>query len=173
MVGIGTKLTLEEFLGLPDPDVYCEFVNGETVPKMSPKYFHSTLQFTLCRLIRVWCKGGRRVLPERGILLKRLSKDWVPLPDQTYISYERLPKLWRRNEACPAIPERVIEIISPAQTMQKFDEKAKDYWGVGVQRVWVRDAEVILIRSFLTDGYSQIYTDNMLIVDELLRVFWV
>jgi len=27
---------------------------------------------------------------------------------------------------------------------------------------------VILIRSFLTDGSSQIYTDNMLIVDELL-----
>ena len=84
-----------------------------------------------------------------------------------------MPKVWRRNEACPAIPERLIEIISPAQTMQEFDEKAKDYWGVGVPRVWVRDAEVILIRSFLTDGYSQIYTDNMLIVDELLQVFWV
>jgi len=35
-----------------------------------------------------------------------------------YISYERLPKIWRRNEACPAIPEWVIEIISPPQTMQ-------------------------------------------------------
>jgi Uma2 family endonuclease len=40
MVGIGTKLTLEEFLALADPDVYCEFVDGEAVPKVSPKYFH-------------------------------------------------------------------------------------------------------------------------------------
>ena len=40
--------------------------------------------------------------------------------------------------------------------------------GIGVPQVWVRDPEVILIRSFLIDGYSQIYTDNMLIVDELL-----
>ena len=32
----------------------------------------------------------------------------------------------------------------------------------------MRDPQVILIRSFLTDSYSQIYTDNMLIVDELL-----
>jgi Uma2 family endonuclease len=79
-----------------------------------------------------------------------------------------LPKNWRRNEACPAMPELLIEIISPAQTMHEFEEKAKDYLGVGVPRVWVRDPEVILIRSFLTDGYSQIYTDNMLIVDELL-----
>jgi hypothetical protein len=40
MVGIGTKLTLEEFLALPDPYVYCEFVDCEAVPKVSPKYFH-------------------------------------------------------------------------------------------------------------------------------------
>jgi len=81
MVGLGTKLTLEEFLALPAPDVYCEFVDGEAVPKVPPKYFHSTLEFTLCRLIRVWCKGCRRVLSEPGILLKRLGKDWAPLPD--------------------------------------------------------------------------------------------
>ena len=46
MVGIGTKLTLAEFLALPDGDVYCEFVDGEAVPKVSPKYFHSSLQFS-------------------------------------------------------------------------------------------------------------------------------
>ncbi len=62
----------------------------------------------------------------------------------------------------------VIEIISPDQTMQEFEEKAKDYLAARVPRVWAIDREVILIRSFLTDGYSQIYTDNMLIVDELL-----
>ena len=60
------------------------------------------------------------------------------------------------------------EIISPNQTMQEFEEKAKDYFAARVTRVWVIDPEVILIRSFLTDGPSQIYTDNMLIVDELL-----
>ena len=61
------------------------------------------------------------MLPEWAILLKRQDKDWVPVPDLTYISYARLPKSWRRNEACPAIPELVIEIISPAQTMQEFE----------------------------------------------------
>ena len=145
MVGIGTKLTLEEFLALPDPNVYCEFVDSEAVPKVSPKYFHQTLQFTLCRLIRVWCKGRRRVLPEWGILLKRRGKDWAHLPDQTYISYERMPKNWRRNEACPAIAEQVIDIISPDQTMEEFEEKGKDYFAAGVPRVWVIDPEVILI----------------------------
>ena len=168
MVGIGTKLTLEEFLALPDGDVYYEFVDGEAIPKVSPKYFHSTLQFALCRLIGVWCKSRGRVLPEWAILLKRLGKDWAPVPDLTYISYERLPKNWRRNEACPAIPELVIEIISPDQSMKEFEEKAKDYLAAGVPRVWVVDPELILIRSFFPDGSSQVYTDNMPIVDELL-----
>jgi len=52
--------------------------------------------------------------------------------------------------------------------MQEFEEKAKDYLAAGVPRVCVIEPEVILMRSFLTDGSSQIYTDNMLIVDELL-----
>lgn len=168
MVSIGTKLTLAEFLALPDSDVYYEFVDGQAVPKVSAKFFHSTLQFALCRLIREWCKGRGRVLPEWAILLKCQGKDWAPVPDLTYISYERLPKNWRRNEACPAIPELVIEIISPDQTMQEFEEKAKDYLAAGVTRVWVIDPEAILIRSFFPDGSSQIYTDNMRIVDELL-----
>lgn len=75
MVGIGTKLTLAEFLALPDGDIYCEFVDGEAVPKVSPKFFDSSLQGALCHLIRVWCKGRGRVLPERAILLKRQDKD--------------------------------------------------------------------------------------------------
>ena len=168
MVGIGTKLTLEDFLALPDGDVYYELVDGLAVPKMSPKFFHSSLQGALCRLIRVWCKGLGRVLPEWAILLKRQGKDWAPVPDLTYISYERLPKSWRRNEACPAIPELVIEIISPDQSMKEFEEKAKDYLAAGIPRVWVVDPEAILIRSFFPDGSSQVYTDHMPIVDELL-----
>ncbi|MEK0189711.1 Uma2 family endonuclease, partial [Microcoleus anatoxicus PTRS2] len=44
MISIGTKLTLEDFLALPDGDVYYEFVDGQAVPKVSPKIFHSSLQ---------------------------------------------------------------------------------------------------------------------------------
>lgn len=168
MVNIAGQLSLEEFLALPDEDVYYELVDGQAIPKVSPKFFHSTLQLALGLLIRAWCKGKRRVLPEWAILLKRQGKDWVPLPDLTYISYERLPVSWKRNEACPAIPELVIEIISPDQTIKQLENKAKDYLAAGVSRVWVVDPEVINIRVFLPDGTSQVYTDNIPIVDTLL-----
>ncbi|RCJ21947.1 hypothetical protein A6770_04780 [Nostoc minutum NIES-26] len=168
MVNIAGQLTLEEFLALPEGDVYYELVDGQAVPKVSPKYFHSTLQLALGLLIRAWCKGKGRVLPEWAILLKRRGKDWVPLPDLTYISYERLPASWKRNEACPAIPELVIEMISPDQTMKQLEDKAKDYLAAGVSRVWVVDSEAINIRVFLPDGSCEVYTDNTPIVDELL-----
>jgi len=167
-VSTGTKLTLEEFLALPEGDVNYEFVDGQAVPKVSPKAFHSALQAAFIILIRAWCKGKGRVYPEWAILLKRQGKDWAPVPDLTYISYERLPASWRRNEACPALPELVIEIISPDQTMKEFEDKAKDYFVAGILRVWVVDPEAMSIRVFLPDGSSQVYTDTTPIVDTLL-----
>lgn len=167
-VSPGTKLTLEEFLALPEGDVNYEFVDGYAVPKVSPKFFHSTLQLALGLLLRTWCRGKGRVVPEWAILLKRQGKDWAPVPDLTYISYERLPKSWKRNEACPVLPELLIEIISPDQTMKEFEDKAKDYFAAGVSRVWVVDPEAISIRVFFSDGSSQVYTDSTPIVDTLL-----
>ncbi|MGB5962007.1 MAG: Uma2 family endonuclease [Coleofasciculaceae cyanobacterium] len=166
MIKTGTQLTLEEFLALPDGDIYYEFIDGQAIPKVSPKYFHSTLQTAFIILIRAWCKGKGRVCSEWAVLLKRQGKDLAPIPDITYISYERLPKSWKKNEACPAIPELVIEIISPDQTIKEFEEKAQDYLLAGVSRVWVVDPEAISIRVFFADA-SQVYTDNTPIVDEL------
>lgn len=168
MVGAGTKLTLQEFLALPEGDVTYEFVNGQAVPKVSPKYFHSSLQQALLFIISAWCKNQGRVRPEWAIILKRNGQDWSPVPDVTYISYERLPVSWKRNEACPVPPELVIEIISPDQTIKEFADKAKNYFDAGVLRVWIIDPETISIRVFYPDGPSQIYTDITPILDTLL-----
>ncbi|MBD1889441.1 Uma2 family endonuclease [Trichocoleus sp. DQ-A3] len=167
MVGTGTKLTLQDFLALPEGDVIYEFIDGQVVPKVSPKYFHSTVQFALMVLIRAWCKGRGRVVQEWAVLLKRNGQDWAPVPDVTYISYERLPASWKRNEACPVAPELAIEIISPDQTIKEFEDKAKDYFDTGVLRVWIVDPEAISIRVFSPDKTSQLYTDSAPIIDSL------
>ena len=168
MVSIKNKLTLQKFLDLPTGDINYEFVNGYAVAKVSPKYFHSTLQSALLLLIHTWCKGKGRVVSEWAIILKRQSEDWVPVPDLTYISYERLPKGWKCNEACPIAPELVIEIISPGQTSKQFADKTTDYFKAGVSRVWVVDPETVSIEVFSTNSTSQVYIDNMPIIDSLL-----
>jgi Uma2 family endonuclease len=165
------KLTLTEFLKLSTQDVNYEFVDDHAVPKVSPKYFHSALQKTLLILLSIWCKGKGRVVPEWAIILRRKGKDWCPVPDLTYISYQRLPKTWQYNEACPVPPELVIEIISPGQTMQEFVDKSQDYFAAGVARVWVIEPEAMSIRVFFSADESQVYTGDMLIVDDLFAGF--
>ncbi len=79
----GIKLTLEEFWALPEGETACELVNGQAIPKVSPKYFHSSLQRAFDRLISAWCKGKGRIRPEWAVTLKRKGVDWVPTPDLT------------------------------------------------------------------------------------------
>lgn len=168
MANTGTKLTLEQFWALPEGETAYELVNGQALPKVLPKYFHSSLQETLLVLIRAWCKGKGRIKPEWAVALRRNGVDWVPTPDLTYISYERLPRSWRRNEACPVPCDLAIEIISPGQTLKEFEEKAEDYFASGVSRVWVVDPEAMSIRAFFPDGKVTLYTDTMPIIDTLL-----
>ena len=170
MVSSGTKLTLQEFLALPEGegDVTYEFVDGHAVPKVSPKAFHSALQAALIVLIRVWCKGKGRIYAEWAVILERQGQAWVPIPDLTYISYECLPASWKLNEACPALPELVIEIISPDQSMKELESKANHYLNARVSRVWVVDPDTYSIRVFSSGRASQLYTDTTPIVDPLL-----
>lgn len=167
MVRTGAKITLQEFLALPEGDVTYEFVDSQAVAKVSPKFFHSSVQRALLSIVGIWCKGRGRFLPEWAIVLKCNGQDWIPVPDVTYISYQRLPASWKRNEACPSLPELVIEIISPDQTLKKLADKAKDYLKAGVSRVWVIDPEALNIWVFSSDKAIQ-YTDIMPIVDVLL-----
>ena len=120
-----TDLTLEDFWALPEGETAYELVDGLAIPKVSPKYFHSSLQRAIDRLISAWCKDRGRIRPEWAVTLKRNGKDWVPTPDVTYVAYNRLPRSWKRNEACPIPCDLAIEIISPGQTMSAFKERLK------------------------------------------------
>ena len=55
MTTAGTKLTVEEFWALFEGETNYELVDGVAVPKVSPKYHHSALQFALLRLFDSWC----------------------------------------------------------------------------------------------------------------------
>ena len=59
------------------------------------------MQKALLVLLEQWCQQLGRVDPEWGVILQRQAKDWVPTPELTYISYERLSPDWMLDEACP------------------------------------------------------------------------
>jgi len=91
----------------------------------------------------------------------------VPVPDLTYVSYQRLSADVMEDEACPVPPELAIEIISPGQTFGQLAEKATDYLEAGVLRVWVVDPQARSITVFYPDAPPRTYTKAVL-TDSLL-----
>ena len=136
MVSSTNKLTIQEFFELPEGERPYELVDGRAIPKVSPKFFHSRLQKTLLIILDSWAKNKGRVEPEWAIRLKRDGSDWIPVPDLSYTSYNRLGTDWILDEACPVAPELVIEIISLAQTFGSLAQKATDYLQAGI---WLTD----------------------------------
>ncbi|MBC8120706.1 MAG: Uma2 family endonuclease [Gemmatimonadaceae bacterium] len=161
--------TLQEFLALPSDDAACELIEGQAIPKMSPKLFHSAVQKALLALVESWSLGRGRVYPEWAVILQRNDRDWVPVPDLIFVSYARLPQDWMLDEACPVRPELVIEIISPGQTFGKMTAKATDYLKAGILRVWIVDTQARSITVFYPDSPPQTYTSERQIAgDEVL-----
>ena len=165
-----TKFSLPEFLDSPEIGDRTELVNGEIIPKESPKYKHSTLQLRLLLALNQWCEssGSGRVRPEWAVVLKRQGQDWVPVPDLTYVSYEKLPIEWEEDEPCPVQAELVIEIISPCLSFGEMTSKATNYLLAGVDRVWVVDNQAQSVTVFGASEFPQTFWANDTISDSLL-----
>ena len=133
-----------------------------------------------------WCVREQcgRVCPEWAVVLKRKGVDWVPVPDLTYVSYERLSADWEEDEPSPVLPELVIEIISPGQSFgeaeswgerfpspklfKKMTSKATDYLLAGVDRVWIVDNQAQSVTVFGGSDFPQTFWINDTISDALL-----
>ncbi|MBW4664034.1 MAG: Uma2 family endonuclease [Chroococcus sp. CMT-3BRIN-NPC107] len=169
MPQLKTQLTLEEFLALPEGDIIYELIDGEAVPKLSPKRFHSKLTLVLAMLFSQWAQNAGEVGIEWAIALKRNGQDWLPIPDLLYISYARLNRDVVIDEACPVPPELAIEIISPDQTFAQMTEKATDYLKAGILRVWVVDAKAKAITIFYPDSPPHTKRGENTLADALLE----
>ncbi|PZV19660.1 MAG: Uma2 family endonuclease [Pseudanabaena sp.] len=161
------KLTLEQFLDLPDNDESYELVEGAAIKKMSPKFFHSRLTASFWSDLSAWANGFGQVAIEWSVVLKRRGENWVPVPDLLYVSYDRLAADWREDAPCPVLPELVIEIVSPDQTFNQLAQKATDYLDAGVDRVWVVYPPMRSLTVFFGDRPPETYRGDRRLTDEL------
>jgi Uma2 family endonuclease len=171
MTLVKSQLTLQEFLDLPpgEGDITYELIDGQAVPKMSPKKFRSKLTLTLLKSLDLWGQESGGVYPNWSVALSRRNQDWVPTPDLLYVSYERLPQSWIEDTVCPVPPELVIEIISPGQAFGQLAGKARDYLDAGVLRVWVVDSQARSITVFYPDAPPKTYMGGETMIDSLFE----
>lgn len=158
-------MTLQDFLASPEVASRCEFIDGEVVPKVAPKRLHSKTQRALLRHLEAWGDTRGEIGVEWAVQLTRQGRDWVSMPDLSFVYAERLPSNLG-DEACPVPVDLAVEIISPEQTFGAMAEKATDYLAAGVARVWIVDPRAKTITVFAPAVLPVTYRDNRGLTDE-------
>lgn len=164
-----TQLNAEQLQARSPEDINNEPIEEQAAPPMLPQRLQSKAIGALFTLLDLWCEERGQVGIKWAVTLKLRGEDWVTTPDLSYISYERLPREWIVNEACPNPPELVIDIISAKQTFGELIDRSTDYLEAGVLRVWFVDIQAKSITVFYSDARPRTYTAAMTLTDSLLE----
>ncbi len=143
------RLTLEEFLALPEREPALEYEAGEIAPKVAPQGQHSALQSELIERINRFARPARRAwaFPELRVTVGEASR----VPDIAVYRWERIPRTGQGEIANQfrEPPDVVIEIVSPDQSVAALVRRCLAFLADGVQvaaLVDPADRSVLLFR---------------------------
>jgi Uma2 family endonuclease len=137
---VGARMTLEEFLALPEEKPHLEYDRGVVTQKVAPQFDHTSLQSELLkRFDRLGIELHHGVArPETRIV----TPDWSPVPDVSSYRKERLkPESRRRFGKIEIPPDIAVEILSPDQTVREQLQKCLRYAEIGVAVSLLVDAD--------------------------------
>ena len=134
------KVSLQEYLALPETTLPHELVEGELRVTAAPSPWHQTVLNRIARALEDFVEarnlGGIFRAPVDVILDPR-----IPLalqPDIIYIRRERKDIVRERIEGAPDL---VVEILSPGTRDYDRTEKSARYAAAGVAKYWLADLE--------------------------------
>ncbi|MEA5468169.1 Uma2 family endonuclease [Spirulina sp. 06S082] len=167
---ISKKLTLEDFLQLPETKPSSEYFGGEIIQKPMPQGEHSTIQLELASAINKIGKTAKLVCswPE----LRCTFGDRSIVPDIAVFEWERIPKKenGRIANKFTIHPDWIIEILSPEQSTTKVINKILFCLQQGTKLAWLIDSEEESVMIFLPDRTLEIKTgDDILPVLDCLK----
>ncbi len=142
------RLSLEEFLKLPEEEPALEYLDGVISQKMSPKGRHFTLQGELVILFNQFAVPRRlgRAFPEARVTFAGASV----VPDVVFYCWDRIPS--DENGEVPDDvfdpPDIAIEIASPGQSRRSLIERCRWYVENGVPLAVLVDPRDRSLRAF-------------------------
>ncbi len=163
MTYIKTKpLTADDLLRLYSQGVRGELIRGELHETMSTGVNHGrTVMKTSIRL-------GNFIMPrslgtllgsDTGIWLER-DPDTVREPDIAYISVERMPLDANIPGYSEIVPDLVVEVASPSDSLRELREKALMWLDYGVRLVWVAHPGARTVGVYAPDGSVLTLTED-------------
>jgi len=160
-MAVGLRMTVEQYLALPEEKPYREYVCGEVVPKAMPNLEHGELVQAIAEaMIPVRKTLGGRGGPEVRIRFDTERGPEYRLPDYAYWRTGR-PIQEGRDQLPPTL---AVEVRSPEEPMADQREKCRYYRRYGVDVCWLVDPESRTVEVFEGDRDGERLT-----VDDVLE----
>ena len=147
------KWTYDEIAAIPDERLR-ELHDGRPILMPSPTTQHQELYRALVRFIERWLEaGGQGLLYYQPIDLK-IDNYKVLIPDLIYYATEDAASVKSKNRKyLSAVPDLVVEIISPSSAKTDRVYKSETYAAIGVTYYWIIDPITRVFQAFrLVDG---------------------
>jgi Uma2 family endonuclease len=169
---IGRRMTLDEFLELPETEPSLKYVGGVVRQKGAPPGQHATLQSEFVHVANALAKP-----PKLALALSELRTTFAGLSrvlDVAVYLWDRIPRLRnglianRFNEP----PDIAVEIVSPGQTVTDLVSQCIWYVKNGVRIALIADPHEDTVLRFRPDALPDVLTgDDRIDLDEVLPGF--
>ena len=138
-------LTAEDLLRLDSKGVKGELIKGVLYERMPSGGRHGEIAVALATEFRIFVRPlrlGRVGGSDTGVLLER-DPDTVREPDVYFISAERLPLDVSVSGYYDVVPDLIVEIRSPSDSLTEFNEKIA---------MWLREGARLVLAIFPIPG---------------------
>ncbi len=167
------RVSLSEFLQLPETEPPSEYIDGEIIPKPMPQGEHSAIQTELASAINAVLKSQRiaRAFNELRCTFGGRSI----IPDIAVFSWERIPR--KENGSIANLfeiaPDWTIEILSPDQNQTKVTKNILHCLKYNSRMGWLIDPEARSVFIYSPDRPSDVIerAEQLLPVPEFARKF--
>lgn len=155
------KMTVEEFLALPDDGVERMLIDGvvREIGMTIRRWEHGSVQANVTFLLKSWLGArprprGRVIDGEVGF---RLAGGTLVGVDVAYVSPELAAATPRTQAVFEGSPTLAVEVLSPSDKQEDVDDKIASYLAANVSHIWVVQPRFRTVTAYRPDALPRLY----------------
>jgi Uma2 family endonuclease len=145
------RMTSDQFAALPESEQYLELLNGLVVMSPKPRPRHQKFVGRLVAVLDPWVEQRNLgdLFPEVEM---RLSDNWTPAPDVSFVRTEHLDRVGETQILGPV--DLAVEVLSPSNEDTDREDKFDAYARFGVDWYWIVDLRRRVLEEYERVGDS-------------------